>query len=106
MRKMFTIKFSYLNEIFAAFVQVKQKEGITEYRIRLMNASLNYWLYDNNIFRSVNDQVMEDQECSATKERVQYLRNKIRIALQSRLRDKKNPNSPVQRSQNGCQSGL
>jgi len=86
MRLLFSVEFFFRHRRYFSIVRVQQKEGTTEYFVRVMNARLNRLLYGCHIFKEEGDAfAMPESTCT---ERAQALRMVIEQALQAYVRDK------------------
>jgi hypothetical protein len=54
MEKLLTIEFEFLEQFYFSLIRVKQKNGLNEYQITVMNGDLEKLLYGNHIIREMN----------------------------------------------------
>jgi hypothetical protein len=51
MEKILTIEFEFLGQFYFSLVRLKQKNGLNEYQVTVMNGELEKLLYGNHIIR-------------------------------------------------------
>ena len=51
MEKLLTIEFEFLEQFYFSLIRVKQKNGLNEYQVTVMNGELEKLLYGNHIIQ-------------------------------------------------------